>query len=86
LFWREGVDGQKISSIFFRSIFNPTHHSLPFLLGFLAVRTDLVGNRCGGKLGWSDLSIPCQKLHVRYYNTLTKPVVRANRDQNIKKK
>jgi hypothetical protein len=33
---------------------------------------DLVGKRCGGKLGWSDLSIPCQKLCVRYYNTLTK--------------
>ncbi len=25
-----------------RSIFNPTHHSLSFFLGFLAVRTDLV--------------------------------------------
>ncbi len=22
-------------------------------------------------MGWSDLSIPCQKFHVRYYNTLT---------------
>jgi hypothetical protein len=57
-----------------------------FHLGFLAVRMDLVGNRCGGKLGWSDLSIPCQKLRVRYYNTLTKPVVHANRDQKIPKK
>jgi hypothetical protein len=47
---------------------------------------DLVGKRCGGKMGWSDLSIPCQKLHVRYYNTLTKPVVHANRDQKITKK
>ncbi len=49
---------------FFRSIFNPTHHSLPFCLDFPADRSVLVGKRCGGKLGWSDLSIPCQKLHV----------------------
>jgi hypothetical protein len=47
---------------------------------------DLVEKFCGGKLGWSDFSIPRQKLHVRYYNTLTKPVVRANRDQKITKK
>jgi hypothetical protein len=33
-------------------------------------RMDLVGKRYGGKLGLSDLSIPCQNLHVRYYNTL----------------
>jgi hypothetical protein len=39
-----------------------------FCLGFFAVRMDLVGKRCGGKLGWSDLSIPCQKLCVRYYH------------------
>ncbi len=32
-------------------------------------------------MGWSDLSIPHQKLRVRYYNTLTKAVVRANRDR-----
>ena len=57
-----------------------------FCLGFFAVRMDLVGKRCGGKLGWSDLSIPCQKLRVWYYNTLTKPVVRADRDQKITKK
>jgi hypothetical protein len=63
-FWWEGVDGQKISSIFFRSIFNPTHHSLPFLLDFLAGGLALAGKCCWGKLGWSDLSIPCQKLHV----------------------
>ncbi len=70
---------------FFRSIINPTHHSLSFCLGFLAVRTDLVGKRCGGELGWSDLSIPCQKLCVRYYHP-HKPVVHANRDQKIPKK
>ncbi len=34
-------------------------------------------------MGWSDLSIPRQKLPVRYYNTLTKAVVHANRDQNV---
>jgi hypothetical protein len=49
----------------FRSILNPT------CLDFLAVRTDLVRKRCGGKLGWSDLSNSCQKLSVKYYNTLT---------------
>jgi hypothetical protein len=48
----------------FRSILNPT------CLDFLAVRTDLVGKHCGGKLGWSDLSDSCQKLSVKYYNNL----------------
>jgi hypothetical protein len=54
---------------FFLSIFNPTYHSLPFCLDFLPVRTDYVGKSSGGKLGWSDLSISCRKLHVRYYKT-----------------
>jgi hypothetical protein len=77
---------KKSAQFCFRFIFNPTHHSLPFHLDFLPVRTDYVGKHCGGKLGWSDLSIPCQKLHVRYYNTLTKPVVRAKqRSKNHKK-
>jgi hypothetical protein len=62
------VTDKKSGRFFFRSIFNPTHHSLSFCLSFLAVRTDLVGKRCGGKLGWSDLSNPCQKLCVRYYH------------------
>jgi hypothetical protein len=50
---------KKSGRFIFRFVFNPTHHSLSFCLGFLAVRMDLVGKRCGGKLGWSDLSIPC---------------------------
>jgi hypothetical protein len=86
LFWPEGVDRQEISSILFRFLFYSTHHSLPFCLDFLADRLVLVGKCCGGKLGWSDLSIPHQKLHVKYYNTLTKAVVHANRDQKISKK
>jgi hypothetical protein len=62
----------KKSALFcFSSIFNPTHHSLPFCLDFLTIRMGLVRKRCGGKLGLSVLSIPCQKLYVRYYNTLT---------------
>jgi hypothetical protein len=77
---------KKSAQIFLRSIFNPTHHSLPFCLDFLADRRLLVGKRCGWKLGWSDLSIPCKRLHVRYYNTLTKSIVHANRDQRITKK
>jgi hypothetical protein len=60
---------KKPARFLFRSIFNPTHHSLPFCLDFLLVRTDYVGKCCGGKLGWSDLSILCQKPRVRYYNT-----------------
>jgi hypothetical protein len=77
---------EKSARFLFRSIFNPTHHSLPFCLDFLADRLALAGKCCGGKLGWSDLSIPCQKLRVKYYNTLTKAGVHANRDQKITKK
>jgi hypothetical protein len=53
---------KKSAQLVFRSIFNPTHYSLPFCLDFLADRTALVKKCCGWKLGWSDLSIPCQKL------------------------
>ncbi len=42
---------KKLPQLFYRSIFNPTHHSLPFHVLFLAVGTDLVGKRCGRKLG-----------------------------------
>jgi hypothetical protein len=45
------LTNEKSPPLFFRSIFNPTHHSLPFLVLFLAVGTDLVGKRCGGNLG-----------------------------------
>ncbi len=85
MFWREGVDGQKISSIFFRSIFNPTHHPLPFRLDFLADRLVLVGKCCGGKLGWSDLSIPCQKLCVIYYHPHKTCCACKQRSKNHKK-
>jgi hypothetical protein len=83
---REGVDGQKIRSIFFRSIFNPTHHYLYFCVGFIAVRIDLVGKCCGGKLGWSDLSIPCQKLCVRYYHPHKTCCACKQRSKNQKKR
>jgi hypothetical protein len=52
----------KKSARFFWSIFNPTHHSLPFCLDFLAVKMDLVDQHCGRKFDLSDLSIPCQTL------------------------
>ncbi len=55
-FWQEAVDGWKIASIFLRSIFNPTHHSLPFLVLFLAVGMDLVGKCWGGNSGLSVLA------------------------------
>jgi hypothetical protein len=38
---------EKLPQFILRSIFNPTHHSPPFLVLFLAVGTDLVGKRCG---------------------------------------
>jgi hypothetical protein len=41
----------KIASIFLKSIFNPTHHSLHFRVLFLAVGTDLAGKCRGRKLG-----------------------------------
>jgi hypothetical protein len=64
VFGRKVLTDEKLAQFCFRSIFNPTHHSLPFRLDFLADRSALVGQRCQGKLGWSNLSIPCQKLRV----------------------
>ncbi len=43
----------KSPPLFFRSIFNPTHHFLCFSLFFLFVPTDWVGKRCGGSPGLS---------------------------------
>ncbi len=77
---------KKSAQFIFRFIFNPTHHSFPFCLDFLADRSALVGKRCGGKLGWSDLSHSLPKTPYKYYHTPTKAVVRANRDQKITKK
>jgi hypothetical protein len=42
---------EKSPQFFLRSIFNPTHHSLPFRVFLLAVGMNLVGQRCGRKLG-----------------------------------
>ncbi len=63
-FWREAVDGQKNASIFLRSIFNPTHQSLPFRVLFLAIGTDLVGNAVEGSWGVNSVnSLP--KVHSK---------------------
>jgi hypothetical protein len=85
-FGRKVLTDKKSGQLFLGLFSIQPRHSLPFCLGFLAVRTDLVGKCWGGELGWSEMSIPCQKLRVRYYNTLTKLVVHANRDQKITKK
>jgi hypothetical protein len=45
-----GVDGQKIASTFFRSIFISTHHFLSFYLFFLSVPANLVRKQCGRRL------------------------------------
>jgi hypothetical protein len=79
------LSDKKSGRFVFRSIFNPTHHSLSFGLVFFAVRTDLVGKCCGGKLGWSDLSIPCQKLCVRYYHPHKTCCVCKQRSKNKKR-
>ncbi len=42
---------KKSPQFFYGSIFNPTHHSLPFCVLFLAVGMDLIGKRCGRELG-----------------------------------
>jgi hypothetical protein len=47
---------------------------------------DLVGKRYGGKLGWSDLSIPCQKLCVRYYHPHKTCCACKQRSKNPKKR
>jgi hypothetical protein len=44
---------KKLAQNLLRLIFNPTNHSLPFCLDFLAVRMDLVGKHCEGILGLS---------------------------------
>ncbi len=55
---------KKSARIVLRSIFNPTHHSLPFCLDFLPVRMNWVRKCCERILGLSVCSIPCQKLCV----------------------
>ncbi len=42
---------EKSPPLFLRSIFIPTHHFLSFYLFFLSVPVDLVGKRCGRRLG-----------------------------------
>jgi hypothetical protein len=66
---------EKSPPLFLRSIFNPTYHSLPFLVLFLAVGMDLVGKRHGGYSGLSVIAKNCQKLRsgVLYVSQL--PVV-----------
>ncbi len=79
---------EKSPPLFSGSIFNPTHHSLPFLVLFLAVGTDLVGKRRGGNSGLSVIAKNCQKLpktpvgctfmhHNSWLCTSQLPVVRA---------
>ncbi len=72
--------------LFLGPFFNPTHHSLSFCLGFLAVGMDLVGKCCGVKLGRSDLSIPWQKLCVRYYHPHKTCCACEQRSKNPKKR
>jgi hypothetical protein len=50
-FGRKLLTDEKSPQLFLRSMSNPTHHSLPFCVLFLAVGMDLVGKRCGRKLG-----------------------------------
>jgi len=57
-FWREGVDGRKFGQKFLRSIFIPTHHFDNLCDTILAARMAFVRKCCGGKFGWSALSIP----------------------------
>jgi hypothetical protein len=47
---------------------------------------DLVGKCCGGKLGWSGVSIPCQKLCVRYYHPHKTCCACEQRSKNHKKR
>ncbi len=65
-----GVDGKKISSNFFRSIFDPTHHSLPFCLNFLVVRWIWLKNAMGGSLA-CQICLFLAKNSVSYNNTMT---------------
>ncbi len=60
--WAQGTllrQQRKVPPAQAQRVFNPTHHSLPFLVLFLAVRMDLVRKRCLGNLG---LVSYCQKL------------------------
>jgi hypothetical protein len=62
---------KNLHQLLFRSIFILTHHFLCFRLVFLSVIADLVGKFCGGKLGWSILSISYKKSTLSYLNTIT---------------
>jgi hypothetical protein len=74
LFWREGVDGQKITFTFLRSIFIPTHHFF-FVFSLSLFQRIWSENTVGG--GWGvNLVNSLPKVHskVRYYHH-KKPVV-----------
>jgi hypothetical protein len=83
---------KKLPPLFSRSIFNPTHHSLPFLVLFLAVGMDLVGKCCGGNLGLSVVAKKSAKNSGRVYFYASQLLVvcittpgcaRASRKKNI---
>ena len=55
------TDEKSDQNYFVRSIFNPTHHFVDLCDTILAVvRMAFVRKFCGGKFGWSALSIPRQ--------------------------
>ncbi len=84
MFWWEGVDGQKISSIFLGLFLIQPIILFLFVLIFLLTDWRWSENAVGGvELVRSVHSLP--KTPCKYYNSLTKAVVHANRDQKITK-
>jgi hypothetical protein len=67
--------GKKMPPLNFRSIFNPTHHSLPFLVFFLAVRTDFVRKCCGGNSSLSVIAKTAKNSGRMYFYASQLPVV-----------
>ncbi len=78
MFWREGVDGQKIASTFFEVNFH-SDPSFSLFLYFLS----LCSSRFGWKTLWKEVggsirSIHCQKSTLRYVNTTTNNLLWAD--------
>jgi hypothetical protein len=70
-FWREGVEGRKIRSKLFWSIFNPTHHFVNLCLDILAVSNCF----CQKTLWWEIWLVGSgrflAKTHLRYLEVHT---------------
>jgi hypothetical protein len=86
LFWREGVDGQKNQLDFVLGPFL-IQPIILFVFILIFLLTDQRWSENAVRGSWAGQICPfLAKTLCTYYNTLSKAVVRANRDQKITKK